>query len=280
MYRPRSGPDVSTRLQCYRFHVPAATRCTPILFGRRSPASIDGARNPYGNHLGQGARLSPVELPEDVQAACLQLAADLELAFAGIDLRMTPKREFYCFEVNPSPAYSYYETSTGQPISKALDRSLTRLNLPLRAGFRYSPRMRSGSTGTREAGSAAVGPAFYGSGVRCKKLIHGLNPFPRGACHASFPAFHRALINTEPRSHPLARETQLPSLGYEVLSQRPRGWIRVVAKEADNPREEADWWLSLPVLPVEDRAVVYPEPHCNVFLEKPQIQPPLLEVVT
>lgn len=79
----------------------------------------------YGNHLGQGARLSPVELPEDVQAACLQLAADLELAFSGIDLRMTPEGEFYCFEVNPSPAYSYYESSTGQPISKALARYLS-----------------------------------------------------------------------------------------------------------------------------------------------------------
>jgi hypothetical protein len=30
----------------------------------------------------------------------------------------------YCFEVNPSPAYSYYESHTGQPISAALARYL------------------------------------------------------------------------------------------------------------------------------------------------------------
>jgi len=42
------------------------------------------------------------------------------LGFAGIDLRRTPDGELICFEVNPSPAFSYYEAQTGQPIAEAL----------------------------------------------------------------------------------------------------------------------------------------------------------------
>jgi len=48
------------------------------------------------------------------------LAASLDLVVAGIDLRRTPDGEWYCFEVNPSPAFSYYESATHQPISAAI----------------------------------------------------------------------------------------------------------------------------------------------------------------
>jgi glutathione synthase/RimK-type ligase-like ATP-grasp enzyme len=52
---------------------------------------------------------------------CVNLAAGLGLAFAGIDLKITPDHAgVYCFEVNPSPAFSYYESQTGQPISRAV----------------------------------------------------------------------------------------------------------------------------------------------------------------
>lgn len=52
--------------------------------------------------------------------ACVRLAQDLELPFAGIDLRETPEGDIVCFEVNPCPAYSYYEQRTGAPIARAL----------------------------------------------------------------------------------------------------------------------------------------------------------------
>jgi len=42
------------------------------------------------------------------------------LAVAGIDLRRTPEDEWYCFEVNPSPAFSFYEEATHQPIAEAI----------------------------------------------------------------------------------------------------------------------------------------------------------------
>jgi hypothetical protein len=44
----------------------------------------------------------------------------LGLVFAGIDLKITPDDRVFCFEVNPSPAYSYYENHTGQAISSAV----------------------------------------------------------------------------------------------------------------------------------------------------------------
>ena len=46
------------------------------------------------------------------------------MEFAGIDLKVTPENEVYCFEVNPSPAFSYYENNTGQPIAEGLAHRL------------------------------------------------------------------------------------------------------------------------------------------------------------
>jgi glutathione synthase/RimK-type ligase-like ATP-grasp enzyme len=74
------------------------------------------AHRQSGNH----ADLREVELSDEVAQMCLDLTKGLGLAFAGIDLKVTPEKDIYCFEVNPSPAYSYYQSSTGQPIAKAV----------------------------------------------------------------------------------------------------------------------------------------------------------------
>lgn len=78
----------------------------------------------YASRLGGEAVLEPAELADDLAERCLALARDLDLPLAGIDLKMTADGEAYCFEVNPSPAYSYYESQTGQPISAAIARYL------------------------------------------------------------------------------------------------------------------------------------------------------------
>jgi hypothetical protein len=78
----------------------------------------------YAHHEQGEARMSPFALDDATAGRCLKLAADLGLDFAGIDLRITPDGETYCFEVNPSPAYSAFEEATGQPISLALARYL------------------------------------------------------------------------------------------------------------------------------------------------------------
>lgn len=74
--------------------------------------------------IGEHAELREVELSDEVAEKCIALSRMLELPLAGIDLKVTPDDEVYCFEVNPSPAFSYYESSTGQPISEAIAKYL------------------------------------------------------------------------------------------------------------------------------------------------------------
>jgi hypothetical protein len=85
--------------------------------------AIDSAAVDYryaGRQSGEPAQLRPTTIDDDCAEHCIALAAALGLPFAGIDLKITPEGEVYCFEVNPSPGYSYYETNTGQEISLAL----------------------------------------------------------------------------------------------------------------------------------------------------------------
>jgi glutathione synthase/RimK-type ligase-like ATP-grasp enzyme len=73
---------------------------------------------------GEAATMEAYELEPELAARCLTLAAALGLDLAGIDLRLTPGGDAYCFEVNPSPVYSYYEAHTGQPMAAAIARYL------------------------------------------------------------------------------------------------------------------------------------------------------------
>ncbi len=59
-------------------------------------------------------------LPPEVGKKCLELNKLLGLDFSGIDLMRTPEDEWFCFEVNPSPAFPYFEYHSGLPIGKAL----------------------------------------------------------------------------------------------------------------------------------------------------------------
>ena len=73
---------------------------------------------------GEPAELREVTLMPELAQRCVALSQSLGLEFAGIDLKITPDDEVYCFEVNPSPAFSYYQGSTGQAISAAVARRL------------------------------------------------------------------------------------------------------------------------------------------------------------
>lgn len=79
----------------------------------------------YGHLDGEPANLTAVDLDAGLATRCVALTRALGLEFAGLDLRITPDGEAYCFEANPSPAFSYYEAHTGQPIAEALARHLT-----------------------------------------------------------------------------------------------------------------------------------------------------------
>lgn len=89
----------------------------------------DGIDYRYAHHDQHSeASLAAVTISDETALACVELTRSLGLEFAGIDLKLSDEGEMYCFEVNPSPAYSYYEAAAGQPIAHALARYLAWLD--------------------------------------------------------------------------------------------------------------------------------------------------------
>lgn len=66
------------------------------------------------------SEIVPFDLGQELEQRCIDLADGLGLTLAGIDLRITPEDEVFCFEVNPSPAFSWYQDRTEQPITETL----------------------------------------------------------------------------------------------------------------------------------------------------------------
>jgi glutathione synthase/RimK-type ligase-like ATP-grasp enzyme len=92
----------------------------PDVFTSEVVADVDDYRYPEG----QPVTVRPCYLPSHVEEQCRHATAGFGLHVAGIDLRRTPAGEWYCFEVNPSPAFTYYEERTGQRIGQAIARLL------------------------------------------------------------------------------------------------------------------------------------------------------------
>ncbi|HEY2716929.1 MAG TPA: hypothetical protein VGI73_11990 [Solirubrobacterales bacterium] len=128
------GEDDLERLELIRWcpvqfqaHVPGTDVRAHVIGEEVIATAVSSEATDYryaARQSGRGAEMRAVELPDEVAERCVELAADLELPFAGIDLRITPEDEVFCFEVNPSPAFSYYESITEQPIGHSLARYL------------------------------------------------------------------------------------------------------------------------------------------------------------
>ena len=86
------------------------------------PTEIRSGANDYRYARREGAEISleEIEIPDAVAQSCVGLARALGLHLSGVDLRRTPDGRYYCFEVNPSPGFIFYESNTGQPISEAV----------------------------------------------------------------------------------------------------------------------------------------------------------------
>lgn len=82
------------------------------------PCRIEAEGSDY--RYDKEAEISPWELPDPWSERCVQLARKLGLWLTGIDLRFTPDGEVVCFEANPSPAFTWYEARTEQPITECL----------------------------------------------------------------------------------------------------------------------------------------------------------------
>ncbi|TQK01273.1 RimK family alpha-L-glutamate ligase [Herbaspirillum sp. SJZ107] len=78
----------------------------------------------YAGRDGLDVDMLSFQPPDDIVERCRVLARNLALPFCGIDFKVRPGGQYVCFEVNPSPAYSYYQMQTASPISDALVRYL------------------------------------------------------------------------------------------------------------------------------------------------------------
>jgi len=87
--------------------------------------SSDAVDYRYAHLTGQRVDISRCSLPDDCAERCLALSRATHLPLAGIDLRRTEASEWYCFEINPSPGFTYYQQATGAPIDVAIANVLT-----------------------------------------------------------------------------------------------------------------------------------------------------------
>ncbi len=101
----------------YRVHVVA-----DAVFACEVVSDADDYR--YAEEGHSGVEILPVILPPAVAERCRRMAKAMGLSVTGLDLRHGTDGKWYCFEANPSPAFTYYEQATGQPIAAAVARLL------------------------------------------------------------------------------------------------------------------------------------------------------------
>jgi len=63
------------------------------------------------------SRMRPLSLPPEVAAKCVGVTRELGLVLSGIDLIETKEGEYYCLEVNPSPAFSVFQRASSRSIA-------------------------------------------------------------------------------------------------------------------------------------------------------------------
>jgi hypothetical protein len=92
----------------------------------------------YAGLSGAALEIRAVELPDALLERCRGLAEVMGFPIAGIDLRVEGG-VWYCFEVNPSPGFMYYQERTGQPIDEAVAKLLRSWVAPQGAITRTDP---------------------------------------------------------------------------------------------------------------------------------------------
>lgn len=71
------------------------------------------------------SKIEPFVLPPTLADRCVALTRGLGLCLAGVDLRHTPDDDWFCFEVNPSPAFSCFEICGLPSIAREFANLLT-----------------------------------------------------------------------------------------------------------------------------------------------------------
>ena len=79
----------------------------------------------YASTAGSSVELAPFDLPDALGQQLVSVSQGMGLMVAGIDLRRSDDGRWFCFEVNPSPGFTFYEDHTAQPIAGAIAELLT-----------------------------------------------------------------------------------------------------------------------------------------------------------
>ena len=125
MMRLASVAWCPTQFQAY---VPGREHRVHVVGERIFACEIISDADDY-RYTDSSVELRPCVLPAEIADRCRRLTADQNLLVAGLDLRRTPAGEWYCFEVNPSPAFPYFDPAGG-PISQAIAHLLTNPSAP------------------------------------------------------------------------------------------------------------------------------------------------------
>jgi glutathione synthase/RimK-type ligase-like ATP-grasp enzyme len=74
----------------------------------------------YAALAGAERTMRDMELPDEIAQRCIDVSRSLGMGLTGVDLRRDPDGVWWCFEVNPSPGFTFYQAQTGQPIGHAV----------------------------------------------------------------------------------------------------------------------------------------------------------------
>ncbi len=106
----------------FQAHVPGVDVRVHVVGQQALAAQITSTATDYryAQRSGTTARVAATTLPAAVAARCVAMSQAMGLPLSGIDLRRRPDGQYVCFEVNPMPAFSYFEAESGLPIAAAL----------------------------------------------------------------------------------------------------------------------------------------------------------------
>lgn len=97
------------------------------------PAAIHSQQTSYPADFRMdmaNARISPVELPDQVQAQLRDFMKRLGLQYGAIDMRLRPDGEYVFLEINPAGQWLFVEEVTSQPIAASIARILVENDAP------------------------------------------------------------------------------------------------------------------------------------------------------
>ena len=78
-------------------------------------------------YASNGFRVMPCVLPAAWARRCVALVRSTGLVFGGVDLRRTPDGRWFCFEINPSPAFTFFGEEHSEVVAAALAEELAKV---------------------------------------------------------------------------------------------------------------------------------------------------------